>query len=124
MVQPKQRLSSNGPGSADVSVVALNTRVRDDGRVVWAHHLAYPPADGPVVPDIGVPWTGLTGTDVPVLLVRATHGYLAPEVVETFRQQVPRAAVVEIDTGHNVQEQDPVGLAAAITAFLPDGGRP
>lgn len=98
--------------------VELNTRVRDDGVVVWKHHLAYPPKDVPSLPDITTTWDGLTGSDLPVLLVRATHGYLPDEVVADFRERVPRAAVVELDTGHNVQEQDPAGLAAAIRDFL------
>ena len=97
--------------------VALNTRVRDDGSVVWSHHLAYPPKDAPALPDIATPWAGLTGTDVPVLLVRAREGYLLDDVVAEFRDRVPRATVVETATGHNVQEQDPAGLAAAIAAF-------
>jgi pimeloyl-ACP methyl ester carboxylesterase len=97
--------------------VALNTRVRDDGSVVWSHHLAYPPQEAPALPDIATPWAGLTGTDVPVLLVRARHGYLPDDVVAEFRDRVPRATVVETETGHNVQEQDPAGLAAAIARF-------
>lgn len=99
--------------------VALNTRVRDDGSVVWSHHLAYPPRDAPALPDVATPWAGLTGTELPVLLVRARHGYLPDDVVAEFRDRVPRATVVELDTGHNVQEQDPAGLAAAIAAFAP-----
>jgi pimeloyl-ACP methyl ester carboxylesterase len=98
--------------------VALNTRVRDDGVVVWKHHLAYPPEDLSGLPDITTSWAGLTGTDVPVLLVRATHGFLPDDVVAGFRERVPRATVVELPTGHNVQEQDPAGLAAAIAAFV------
>ncbi|GAA2751645.1 alpha/beta fold hydrolase [Amnibacterium kyonggiense] len=98
--------------------VAHNTRVRDDGKVVWKHHLAYPPKAAPGLPDVTTPWTGLTATEVPVLLVRAAHGYLPDDVVAEFRERVPRAAVVELDTGHNVQEQDPAGLAAAIRGVL------
>jgi len=96
--------------------VRHNTRIRDDGRVVWKHHLAAPPA-GAGAPDIAVPWAGLEDVDAPVLLVRATRGYLSDEVVAEFRERVPRATVLELETGHNVQEQDPVGLAAAIQAF-------
>jgi pimeloyl-ACP methyl ester carboxylesterase len=100
--------------------VALNTRIRADGSVVWTHHLAYPPVDAPALPDIATPWAGVTGTAVPVLLVRARNGYLPDAVLAEFRERVPRAAVVELPTGHNVQEQDPAGLAAAIAAFDPD----
>jgi pimeloyl-ACP methyl ester carboxylesterase len=98
--------------------VALNTRIREDGKVVWSHHLAYPPQHLDRLPDITTSWAGLTETDVPVLLVRARRGYLSDDVVAELRDRVPRAAVVELDTGHNVQEQDPAGLAAAIAAFL------
>ena len=97
--------------------VALNTRIREDGKVVWSHHLAYPPHDAPQLPDVTTPWTGLTETAVPVLLVRAAHGFLSDEVVAELRARVPRATVVELDTGHNVQEQDPAGLAAAVAAL-------
>lgn len=99
--------------------VELNTRVRDDGTVVWKHHLAYPPKHLEALPDIAIPWTGLTDSEVPVLLARARHGFLPDDVVAEFRARVPRTSVVEFDTGHNVQEQDPAGLAAAIGAFLP-----
>jgi pimeloyl-ACP methyl ester carboxylesterase len=99
--------------------VVLNTRIRDDGAIVWKHHLAYPPTDAPTLPDVGTSWSGLTDTEVPVLLVRARHGFLRDDVVAEFRDRVPRATVVELDTGHNVQELDPKGLAAAIAAFVP-----
>lgn len=98
--------------------VELNTRVREDGVVVWRHHLAYPPKDRPGLPDVSTSWAGLTDTTVPVLLVRAEHGYLPADVVAEFRERVPRATVVETATGHNVQEQDPRGLAAAIRGVL------
>ncbi|WP_298227464.1 alpha/beta hydrolase [Gryllotalpicola sp.] len=102
--------------------VELNTRVRDDGSVIWKHHFGNPPQDGTFgsagLRDLTLLWPGLTEADVPVLLVRGATGYLAPEVVEEFREKVPRAIVVELATGHNVQEQDPVGLAAAISGFL------
>lgn len=97
--------------------VALNTRLREDGKVVWSHHLAYPPQHVQQLPDVTTSWAGLTGTTVPVLLVRAARGFLTDEVVAELRERVPRADVVELDTGHNVQEQDPKGLAAAIAAF-------
>jgi pimeloyl-ACP methyl ester carboxylesterase len=102
--------------------VELNTRVREDGGVIWKHHFGNPPQGGAFgsagLRDLTLLWPGLTETDVPVLLVRGATGYLAPEVVEEFREKVPRAIVVELATGHNVQEQDPVGLAAAISGFL------
>jgi len=98
--------------------VVLNTRVREDGKVVFKHHLAAPPRDVRPQPDITALWPGLEGTTIPVLLVRATAGFLSPEVVDEFRTRVPRAQIVELESGHNVQEQKPRELADAINAFL------
>ncbi|TQS43446.1 alpha/beta fold hydrolase [Cryptosporangium phraense] len=98
--------------------VALNTRVRPDGSVVFKHHLASPPPGGRLGVDFRDLWPALESSDVPVLLVRGTHGYLSPETVDEFRTRVPRAEIVEIDAGHNVQEQQPAALAAAIDAAL------
>ena len=40
------------------------------------------------------------------------------EGAEELRRRVPTAQVVEVPTGHNVQEQAPVLLAEIVTAFL------
>ncbi|SQD95828.1 hypothetical protein FMEAI12_3350003 [Parafrankia sp. Ea1.12] len=61
----------------------------------------------------------LETSTVPVLLVHGTHGFLAPETIGEFRARVPRAEIVEIEAGHNVQEQQPAALAAATSRFLP-----
>ncbi len=99
--------------------VVLNTRIRDDGAVVFKHHLANPPAGATALPsEFGDLWAGVTHSDVPVLLVRGSHGFLSSEVVDEFRAKVPRASVIEIDAGHNVQEQRPAELAATIAELL------
>lgn len=99
--------------------VVLNTRVRDDGTVVFKHHLANPPEGAASVPkDFTALWDALIDSPVPVLLVRGTHGFLPPAVVTEFTERVPRAIVVEIEAGHNVHEQKPAELADAISAFL------
>jgi pimeloyl-ACP methyl ester carboxylesterase len=100
--------------------VVLNTRVRDDGTVVFKHHLASPPPGARFSIDFTDLWPALEAGAVPVLLVRGTRGFLSPPVVDEFRARVPHADVVEIDSGHNVQEQQPVALAAAISRFLAD----
>ncbi|OHV35532.1 hypothetical protein BBK14_15015 [Parafrankia soli] len=56
---------------------------------------------------------------MPVLLVHGTHGFLTPETIGEFRAGVPRAEIVGIEAGHNVQEQQPAALAAATSRFLP-----
>jgi pimeloyl-ACP methyl ester carboxylesterase len=98
--------------------VALNTRVRDDGKVVFKHHLASPPPGAGLDLDFTGLWPGLENSQVPVLLVRGTSGYLSAQTVDEFRARVPRAQIVEIEAGHNVQEQQPAQLAATIAAFL------
>lgn len=103
--------------------VALNTRVRDDGRVVFTHHLAdlrgtLPRLEG----DREVLWRMLEALDVPVLLVRAASGFVSDEMARALLERVARARVATIETGHNVQEDDPVGLARLITQFLDQAG--
>lgn len=98
--------------------VALNTRVREDGAVVFKHHLASPPPGADLQVDFRDLWPVLENSTVPVLLVRGTDGYLSPPTVEEFRSRVPRAEIVEIEAGHNVQEQQPAALAAALATVL------
>ena len=98
--------------------VVLNTRVRDDGSVVFKHHLAAPPPGARPPHDFTALWAPLESGDFPVLLVRGTHGFLAQARVDEFRTRIPRAQLVELDAGHNVQEQQPAALAAAIDGFL------
>jgi pimeloyl-ACP methyl ester carboxylesterase len=100
--------------------VALNTRVRDDGTVVFKHHLASPPPGARFDVDFRGLWPALENSKVPVLLVRGTQGLLSTAAVDEFRTRMPRAEIVELDAGHNIQEQQPAALAAAIETFLSD----
>jgi pimeloyl-ACP methyl ester carboxylesterase len=112
-----------GPSrDALVRGVLHNTRQRDDGRFIFKHHLANLRATGhesaPPVTDLTGLWPALEGAAVPVLLVRATHGFLTDAVADEFAQRVPRSRTVVIDSGHNVQDEAPVALADAIGTFL------
>lgn len=99
--------------------VELNTRIQDDGTVVFKHHLANPPAGAePLIADFTSLWPAIENADVPVLLVYGSHGFLSDEVVAEFASRVPHAVLVQIQAGHNVQEQQPAELAETITAFL------
>lgn len=106
--------------------VERNTRARDDGRVVWKHHFANLAAElaeaGIEAPDYRPDFTGLWPTleavEVPVLLVRGASGFLDDTVVDEFLERVPGATSVTIDAGHNVQEERPRELAAAISEFI------
>ena len=97
--------------------VQLNTRVRDDGRVVFRHHFAQLPADRQLPADFGALWPMLEGLRIPVLLVRATQGFLTDASEAEFRSRVPASSVTGIDAGHNIQEQAPGQLAAVVATF-------
>lgn len=101
--------------------VVLNTRVREDGTVVYRHHLSEIPPNPNFHSEIVQLWPGLESIEVPVMLVRGQQGYLPDEVMDEFRSRVPRAAVVELDTGHNVHSQDPIGLVREVKDFLRAG---
>lgn len=98
--------------------VFLNTLIRDDGKTVFKHHLASPPPNGSFRADFADLWPPLESSSAPVLLVRGSHGFLSPEVVDEFRSRIPRADIVQLESGHNVQEQRPVELASEIERFL------
>ena len=100
--------------------VTINTRVREDGRVVFKHHLANPPEGMSFFSgrDLSGLWQYAESLRMPVLLVHATHGSLEASDVEAFRRHVPQTDSVEFDTGHNVHRDDPRGLADAIGAFI------
>lgn len=107
-----------GSRSALERAVQLNTRVREDGTVVFRHHLGTPPPGAGIDLDFTPLWPALEGLEVPVLLVRADRGFLPPEVVAEFRERVPRAQVAQLDAGHNVQEDEPRALARLLAGFL------
>jgi pimeloyl-ACP methyl ester carboxylesterase len=95
-----------------------NTRQREDGSWVFRHHLTTLPAGAPFLLDLASLWPALEALPAPVLLVHGTRGFLRPEVVAELAQRIPGAATVAVDAGHNVQEDAPVELAAALAAFL------
>lgn len=106
-----------GPGPALDRGVLFNTRVRDDGSVIFKHHFGSPPEGASFPVDHVALWPALEGFAGRVLLVRATGGYLPDEVVAEFAGHAPAARIVDIDSRHNVQEQRPAELAALIEEF-------
>jgi pimeloyl-ACP methyl ester carboxylesterase len=112
-----------GPDRAAVARgVFHNTRVREDGRVVFKHHLANrAAADGPppFSTDFSPLWEPLTSLTIPVVLVRGERGFLSDELVAEFLGRVPGSTAVTLPTGHNVQEEAPVALAEVIRGLLP-----
>ena len=116
------RAASFGFGVSRASLergVLHNTRVRDDGRVVFKHHLAnLGDRDAPFSTDFRPLWPALEGAGVPVLLVRGSRGFLSDALVDELTSRVPDARAVTIDAGHNVQEDAPVELARVIADFV------
>jgi pimeloyl-ACP methyl ester carboxylesterase len=96
-----------------------NTRVRDDGRVVFEHHLANLDGKRPTfTADLGTLWPALAAIEAPVLLIRRTRGFLTDELADELVARARHGRALRIDRGHNVQEEAPVALAAAIGTFL------
>lgn len=91
--------------------VALNTRVRSDGRVVWAHHLAQLPAEAITATDPELLWTALRHVRAPLLLIAAADGFVRPPLLEAFQRRLPRAQTAILPGPHNLHEADPRGLA-------------
>jgi pimeloyl-ACP methyl ester carboxylesterase len=121
-----------GSREAATRGVSLNSRIRPDGRVEWKHHYAHlanrlaadPDAadavDAAQRADAGVlsaaGWDDLAAVTAPVTLVTGTRGFLTQADREDFRRRLPAARHVELDSAHNVQEERPVELAAAVRA--------
>lgn len=107
------------PGAALDRGVLFNTRLREDGSVVFKHHFGSPPpgAGAGIDVDFGDLWSVPEAATVPVLLVRATRGYLSDGAVAEFAARAPRARIVEVDARHNVQDHRPAELAGLIADF-------
>lgn len=128
MVQRALAFGFGGDREATERGVFHNSRIREDGKVEWKHHfarlahdsLAVSNPDGPrLIPDDEVLWAALERITAPITLVRGTHGYLTDEAVAAFARRLPAASIVEIEAGHNIQENDPEALAELIAARTP-----
>jgi pimeloyl-ACP methyl ester carboxylesterase len=93
-----------------------NTRQREDGKWVFKHHLAN--GGAMFSTDFTGLWEPLGALDVPVLLVRASRGFVTDGEVDELRRRLPDVQVVTLDSGHNVQEDEPVELAEVVESFL------
>lgn len=98
--------------------VLHNTRVRDDGRIVFKHHLGSPPEGGRLDYDAAALWPAVESLTIPVLLVRGTRGMITEKMGQEFATRAAHATVVAMDAGHNVQRDRALELAAQIRASL------
>ena len=95
----------------------------DDGSWVWRYRRLAEPGDGGGHPDFSALWDAIGASTMPLLLAR---GMLPQSVVddadeaELLRRR-PDAVVVRFEnSGHSIQGDQPVELAAAIAGFLDD----
>jgi pimeloyl-ACP methyl ester carboxylesterase len=126
-----------GSPAAAARGVFHNSRVRPDGRVEWKHHFAHlanalssspelaraaasrQDAVAGVLTESG--WADLAAVRAPLTLVRGTRGYVADEDVAAFRERLPAASVVEVASGHNVQEELAVDLGGLVRELAGKG---
>lgn len=110
--------------------VFLNSRIRPDGRVEWKHHFAHlaaaaaaagadtstPDAVRAVLASTG--WDDIAAVRAPILFVRADRGFVTAADADELVRQAADARVRVVPTAHNVQEEDPAGLAALLRETL------
>ncbi|RUR01254.1 alpha/beta fold hydrolase [Labedella endophytica] len=98
--------------------VFLNTKPVEGG-YAFRHHLANLGGAAPLFDaDKSGLWSAFERLTVPVLLVRASHGFLTDALEEEFLSRVPSSRAITITGGHNLQEHAPVALAQAIATAL------
>jgi pimeloyl-ACP methyl ester carboxylesterase len=109
-----------GSRSAVARAVTLNTVQRDDGRWTWRHHIGQRPGEISISPDFRPLWRPLEGYGGPITLIRGSRGFVNEDQVAELGRRIPTVDVRTVETGHNVQEEDPVGLAALLEGLLRD----
>lgn len=95
--------------------VFLNTRVREDGRVIFKHHFANLgglPAGGSG--DLTPIWEDLVAIDAPITLIRGDRGFVSGAGTEEFIERLPGASITTVSAGHNVQEDTPTELGRLV----------
>lgn len=128
-----------GPREKVERGVFLNSRVRPDGRVEWKHHFAHlaaaaanaesdrdaAGAASASAPDDAVTrvitesgWDHLLAVRAPVTLVRGERGFVTAADADELVRRIPSARVVVLDSGHNVQEEQPVALADLVRGIV------
>ena len=116
-----------------------NSRVRADGRVEWKHHFARLANAMAASPELAAAaaqqqdalrsvlsesgWTDLAAVEAPITLLRGTRGYVTVADAEQFQERVPAASVIDVPSGHNVQEEIPTELGTAARRARREGFR-
>ena len=66
----------------------------------------------------GSGWDDLAAVAAPITLVRGERGFVTAADADEFRRRQPAASVVEVSSGHNVQEEQPVELARLVAQIV------
>jgi pimeloyl-ACP methyl ester carboxylesterase len=117
-----ERARAFGFGVSTASVergVYHNTIRRDDGRWVFRHHLANLPTDtAPMSFDFSTLWPAFDALSLPIMVVRGSRGFLDDDDIAELKSHQPHMIVSVIESGHNVQEDDPIALALVLSDFV------
>jgi pimeloyl-ACP methyl ester carboxylesterase len=103
--------------------VFLNSKPVEGG-FIFRHHLAN--LHGAAAPlfdaDKSDLWASFERLTVPVLLVRASGGFLTDALEQEFLDRVPGSRSMTIEGRHNLQEDAPIALAEVIAQALSTSG--
>ena len=116
-----QRAVEFGFGGSRTSLeraVLLNTRADRAGRVAWKHHLGVLGGKGVPLSDPFPLWEVLAHARVPIDLIAATVSMVDDAAIEQLVRLRPQARVVRVAGGHNLQEDSPAALTAALIEYL------
>ncbi|MDQ1424914.1 MAG: hypothetical protein QOD72_2412 [Acidimicrobiaceae bacterium] len=117
-----ERARAFGIGVSTTSVergVYHNTVRRDDGRWIFRHHLAnLPEGATPLAVDFSTLWPAFDALSLPIMVVRGSRGFLTDDYIAELKSHQPKLIVSVIESGHNVQEDDPVALARVLADFV------
>lgn len=100
--------------------VILNTRRREDGRLIFRHHFGSPPPTARLgVEDITRLWGALAQLPGECqLLVTGSRGIVESDEVEEFLGRNPGSRHVRLEAGHNVQRDAPAELARILREHI------
>jgi pimeloyl-ACP methyl ester carboxylesterase len=63
-------------------------------------------------------WDDVAGVRARLELIRGEHGFVTADDADELLRRAPDTDVRVVSTGHNVQEEDPAGLAALVRERL------
>jgi pimeloyl-ACP methyl ester carboxylesterase len=112
-----QRALAFGLGGAKDALeraVFHNTGLTFDGRVAWKHHFGVLGGAGLHLSDAQRLWPIIEASRVPIDLVAGTLSFINPTLLAQFEAARPQARTVQLAGGHNLQEDNPKGLAEVL----------